>query len=68
MKIKLHTTYAGPKMCASAGSIIDLPADEARALIEGKYAELAERGTLETAAVTAGPEQAVRRPRLREAR
>lgn len=38
MKIKLRTTYAGPAGTHASGSIVDMPDDEAKGLIDGGYA------------------------------
>ncbi len=65
MKIKLRTAYASPKRTADAGSVIELPEDEARELVKEGYAELFGN---ETAARRGGVEKAVRRnPQLHEA-
>ena len=39
MKVKLKTTLANAKYSGQPGQIIDLPEDEANALIEGNFAE-----------------------------
>ena len=78
MQVKLNTNYAGPKLvkalilrewinasCVSAGKIIDVDDEQAKALIEGKFA-VPVRGGLETAAVSSGHrERATRQPSLR---
>jgi len=38
MKIRLRTNYSTPAKTARAGDIIDVPDDEAKDLLEGKYA------------------------------
>lgn len=43
MKVKLKTVYAGPRGNCGPGSVIDLPADEAKGLIDGDYAEKVEK-------------------------
>lgn len=41
MRILMRTTYAGAAGCAQSGQVIDLPTEEARALIAGGYATAA---------------------------
>ncbi len=47
MKVKLITTYAGPKGAFAAGSVIDVSDAEARALVDGRYAELLKTDVME---------------------
>jgi hypothetical protein len=42
MKIKMNTLAAGPAGTFPAGSVVDFPDDEARALITGGYAKAVE--------------------------
>lgn len=42
MRIKMKTTLAGPDRVAASGSVIDVSADEAKALCDGGYAEALE--------------------------
>ena len=68
MKVKLITTYAGPRGTWMAGCTIDLPDKEAKGLVDGGYAEIVEtvaqaserQDDVETATV-AVPEKAVTR-------
>ena len=39
MLVRMRTTYAGNRGTCTPGNTIDVPDDEARALIEGRYAE-----------------------------
>jgi len=43
MKVKLITQYAGPRGNCGPGCVIDVPSDEADALISGGFAERAEK-------------------------
>ena len=43
MRIVLRTRYAGPRGTAGPGSPMDLPDDEAKALIDGGYAVPADK-------------------------
>ena len=38
VKILMKTTIAGPDMAVSAGQIVSLPPDQAKALVDGGYA------------------------------
>lgn len=38
MRVKMKTRYAGPLGCCPPDGVIDLPADEAKGLIDGGYA------------------------------
>lgn len=66
MKVKLMTTYAGPRGTWMAGTEVDFPDAEAKRLVSGGYAELVEVAAqvrnveVETATVEA-PEKAVTR-------
>lgn len=45
MRVRMHTTYAGPGGACDAGKTIDLPESEAKALVAAGYAsELAAGG------------------------
>lgn len=66
MKIRMKTLAAGPDGILSPGQEVDLPADKARALIEGGYAEAVSK-VRETAAVEP-PEQAVTPKKVRKRR
>jgi len=39
MKVRMLTTYAGPKGNFKPGDVVDVENDEAKALIEGRHAE-----------------------------
>lgn len=66
MKIRMKTLAAGPAGVYRPGQEVDLPADEARALIEGGYAEAVGK-VRETAAVEP-PEEAVMPKKTRKRR
>lgn len=53
MKVRLVTLMAGPDGVVQAGSVLDLPADHGRALVEGGHAKMVEEARVEA------PERAV---------
>jgi hypothetical protein len=57
MKVKMRTLAAGPDGLYQPGQEIDLPAKQARALIEGGYAEAVEQ--IREVAAVEPPEKAV---------
>jgi hypothetical protein len=67
MKIRLKTLMAGPGGVVRPGEVVDLPGDQARELIAGGFAELAEKPKPEPppikTATAEAPERAVTRPR-----
>lgn len=66
MKIRMLTLAAGPDGVLQPGQEVDLPGEQARALIEGGYAEAVEK-IRETAAVEP-PEKAVTPKKTRKRR
>jgi len=69
MKIKLGTVYAGPLGCFQPGAVVEMPTDEALALLSGGYAapmkeerQTATAGPADTA-VPGAPKTASRRGR-----
>lgn len=68
MKIKLRSTYAGPRGVFYAGGEIDVPVSEANDLIAGGYADPVKVPVvIETAAIEPdeSPEPVTPRPRRR---
>jgi hypothetical protein len=59
MKVKLLTIYASPQRCAQPGDVIEVPAPEGAALIQGGYAE-AVKETIETTSAPAAENAALR--------
>lgn len=61
-KVRMNTLYAGPNGTCHPGACIDLPANEAAALVAGRYADLAdpaaEKKAKEESAAPAEPEKA----------
>ena len=62
MRVRLKTLYAGPSGVTHPGQIVDLPAAEAVALLNGGYADAVDAPPIETA-VPPEYERAVRRGR-----
>lgn len=66
MKVKLRTIYASPKRTAYPGDEIEVSAEEAKELIDGRYA-VPVGATMETASFgNRRGERAVRQPRQHE--
>lgn len=66
MRVKLRVLYCGPKRIAQPGEEIDVPDEEAKQLIDGKYATPV-GAQMETAAFgNRRGERAVRQPRQHE--
>ena len=73
MRVKMRTQYASARGAVAPGGIVDVPEEEGRALVDGRFAELVELAIEPAAEVTAdtptetatsGPaEQATGRPR-----
>ncbi len=59
MKVKLLVSRVGPSGAQNAGDEIEVPADEARRMIDAGQAEIVR---------AAEPETAVRKPRVEKAR
>lgn len=73
MRVKMRTQYANARCAVAPGGIVDVPEEEGRALVDGRFAELVELA-VEPAAdtgtepspetATAGPaEHATSKPR-----
>lgn len=54
-KVRLKSIYATPEKSAWPGDVIEVPAEEAKQLIDGRYAEEVEAETPVTAVATGAP-------------
>jgi len=57
-KIRMRSLYASPRGVCQPGQVIELPVDEAKALVDGGYAEDVKAVKSETATVTTLSEKA----------
>jgi hypothetical protein len=67
MKVRLKTLMAGPEGVFQPGSVVDLDAEQAEALVSSGYAERLER-PVETAAIEPSELEMRPAPRPRKAR